>query len=62
MRHMYGHNPHGAMYECARCGWRFRTVERLRRHQDEDQDLCHETVTRRSRDGHEASEQRAQEG
>lgn len=38
----YGHDPNGAMLDCHRCGWRFRTIERLRRHQDDDQDLCHE--------------------
>lgn len=33
----YGHNPYGAMFDCTDCGQRFRTVERLRDHQDFDQ-------------------------
>lgn len=38
----YGHNPYGAMYACEVCGARFRTVERLRAHEDDDGDLCAE--------------------
>lgn len=43
----YGHNPYGAMFDCTDCGQRFRTVERLRDHQDFDQDVCRDRASER---------------
>ncbi len=42
----YGHNPYGAMFACESCGQRFRTVERLRAHQDdpEQRQVCQEVA------------------
>ena len=48
---IYGHNPYGAMYSCPTCGARFRTVERLRAHEDDDGDLCAERAAMRPRRG-----------
>ena len=48
----YGHNPYGAMFDCTDCGQRFRTVERLRDHQDFDQDVCRGRVTEQPRARH----------
>ena len=47
----YGHNPYGAMYSCPTCGARFRTVERLRAHEDGDGDLCAERAALQPRRG-----------
>ena len=44
----YGHNPYGRMIPCPRCGAQFRTVERLRSHEDHDRDICNERRLLRS--------------
>lgn len=45
----YGHNPFGAMFACQECGRRFRTPERLRDHEDNDQEGCQELALMRGK-------------
>ena len=45
----HGHNPFGAMLQCSACGMWFRTLGRLRAHEDNDQDLCRDMARERAR-------------